>query len=92
MRFTASALIMSIVLFLLPVTVLFPAELYDLGSRWIAMKDGRLLFVRHRNPTLDPMLKTYEIHLFDPETGVITFLQKPGEKLPLLPAHTKDAF
>lgn len=90
MRFTSSTLIMSIVLFLLPVTVLFPAELYDLGSRWIAMKDGRLLFVRHRNPTLDPVLKTYEIHLFDPETGVITFLQKPGEKLPLLPAPSPD--
>ena len=90
MRFTVTALLIIIVLFLLPVTALFAAELYDLGCWWTAMKEGRLLFARHRNPTLDPVLKTYELYLFDPATGVITFLQKPGEKLPLLPAVSPD--
>ncbi|MFW6180313.1 MAG: TolB family protein [Spirochaetota bacterium] len=90
MRFTITALLIIIVLILLPVTALFGAELYDLGSWWTAMNQGRLLFARLRNPTMDPVLKTYEIYLFDPATGVITFLQKPGEKLPLLPAAAPD--
>jgi hypothetical protein len=42
--------------------------------------------VLHRNPTLDPVLKSYELYLFDPESGSITSLQKRDEQLPILPS------
>jgi len=54
------------------------------------MNDGKLLFLRYKNPTLDPVLKTYEIWLYNPHTEKITFLQKYNEKIYILPVVSRD--
>jgi Tol biopolymer transport system component len=48
------------------------------------------LFVRHRNPLLDPVLRTFEIHVFNPGTRKVTLLQQYGEKSYLLPVVSPD--
>lgn len=73
-----------------PVIDLFSAEIYDLCYKKEVLREGKLLFLRYRNPTLDPVLRTYEIHLFDPITGKITLLQKIEEKLYLVPTVSTD--
>ncbi len=69
---------------------LFAGEMYDLCYRWQTMNSGKLLFVRYKNPTLEAVLRTYEIHLYDPATEKITLLQKPQEKIYLLPVVSRD--
>jgi len=73
-----------------PVINLFAGEMYDLCYRWHAMNNGKLLFVRYKNPTLEAVLRTYEIHLYDPATEKITLLQKPQEKIYLMPVVSRD--
>jgi hypothetical protein len=68
----------------------FSDELYDLCYRVEPLTEGRVLFVRHRNPTLDPVLRTFEPHIFDPRTGKISSLQKYSEKLYIEPAVSWD--
>jgi hypothetical protein len=72
------------------VTNLFAVELYDLAYRTHLLKNGKTLFVRYRNPLLDPVLRTFETYMFDPRTGKITFLQHPQEKLYILPVVSRD--
>ncbi len=72
------------------VTNLFCAEVYDLCYKTHLLREGKILFVRHRNPLLDPVLRTYETHLFDPRTGKITYLQKYQEHLYILPVISRD--
>jgi WD40 repeat protein len=69
---------------------LFPDQLYDLCYFGEPMKNGEFLFVRYRNPLLDPLLRTFEIHVFNPSTGKITFLQQYGEMSYLLPVVSPD--
>ena len=86
-------LILSFVIVLsltIPSINLTSTEIYDLCYKKELLRDGKLLFIRYRNPTLDPVLKTYEIYMFDPLTAKVTFLQKPGEKLYLTPAVSED--
>ena len=64
--------------------------IYDLVYRAEPLKNGKIFFLRFRNPLLDPVLKTYEIYLFDPSTGQISFLQNPQEKLYILPVLSRD--
>jgi hypothetical protein len=73
-----------------PASGAFPDELYDLCFRVEPLTGGKVLFVRHRNPTLDPVLRTFEAHIFDPKTGKISFLQKYAEKLYIEPAVSRD--
>jgi hypothetical protein len=54
------------------------------------MREGLFLFVRHRNALLEPVLRTFEIHVFDPSTGEITLLQQYQEKSYLLPVVSPD--
>ena len=77
-------------LVLLPQAALFSSELYDLCYRAEPLGYGRLLFLRYRNPLLDPVLRTYELLLFSPVTGTLSSLQKPSEKLYILPAVSRD--
>jgi len=72
------------------VTNLFPGQFYDLAYRTEILKNGKILFVRYRNPLLDAVLKTYEIYMFDPKIGKISFLQHPQEKLYILPVLSRD--
>lgn len=74
----------------IPSIKLTSTEIYDLCYKKELLRDGKLLFIRYKNPTLDPVFKTYEIYLFDPITGKVTFLQKPGEKLYITPAVSAD--
>ncbi|MBN2325028.1 MAG: WD40 repeat domain-containing protein [Spirochaetes bacterium] len=46
--------------------------------------------MRYRNPLLDPVLRSYEIMLFDPVTGTLSSLHKYDEKLYILPAVSRD--
>ncbi len=69
---------------------LFAGEMYDLCYRWQTMNSGKILFVRYKNPTLEAVLKTYEIYLYDPATEKITLLQKPVEKIHILPVVSRD--
>jgi hypothetical protein len=64
--------------------------IYDLVYRAYAIRDGKIFFVRYRNPLLDPVLRTYEIYMFDPATGQISFLQHPQEMLYILPVLSRD--
>jgi hypothetical protein len=73
-----------------PAAEAFPDELYDLCYNVKPLTEGKVLFVRHRNPTLDPVLRTFEAHIFDPQTGKISFLQKYAEKLYIEPAVSYD--
>ena len=81
-----------IIISLLPtfVTNLFCAEVYDLCYKTHLLREGKILVVRYRNPLLDPVLKTYETHLFDPRSGKITYLQKYQEHLYILPVISRD--
>jgi hypothetical protein len=66
------------------------SEIYDLCYRAQPLSWGRLLFLRYRNPLLDPVLRSYEIMLFDPVTGTLSSLHKYDEKLYILPAVSRD--
>jgi WD40 repeat protein len=79
-----------IAVILLSVTPLFPDQLYDLCYFGEPMKNGEFLFVRYRNALLEPILRTYEMYVFNPSTGKITFLQQYGEKSYLLPVVSPD--
>ncbi len=79
-----------IAVLLMSVTPLFPDQLYDLCYFGEPMKNGEFLFVRYRNALLEPILRTYEIYVFNPSTGKITFLQQYGEKSYLLPVVSPD--
>jgi len=72
------------------VTNLFCAELYDLCYDAELLRDGKIYFLRYRYPTLDPVLKTYEIHVFDPRTGKVSFLQKYAEQLYIPPVISRN--
>jgi WD40 repeat protein len=74
----------------LSVIPLFGDQLYDLCYFAEPMKNGEFLFVRYRNPLLDPLLRTYEMYVFNPGTGKITSLQQYGEKSYLLPVVSPD--
>jgi WD40 repeat protein len=79
-----------IAVILLTVINLFAGEMYDLCYRWQTMNNGKLLFVRYKNPTLEAVLRTYEIYLYNPATEKITLLQKPEEQIYLLPVVSRD--
>lgn len=79
-----------LILFFLPQAALFSAELYDLCYRKEPLSYGRLLFIRYKNPLLDPILRSYELFLFDPVIGTLSSLHKYAEKLYILPAVSRD--
>jgi WD40 repeat protein len=83
-------LITIIALLLMSVIPLFGEQLYDLVYFGEPMKNGEFLFVRYRNPLLEPILRTYEMYVFNPGTGKITYLQQYGEKSYLLPVVSPD--
>ncbi|MCK5570471.1 MAG: hypothetical protein KAJ15_12185, partial [Spirochaetes bacterium] len=72
------------------VTNLFASELYDLCYRADPLNNGKILFLRHRNPMLDPVIRTYEIHLFDPLTGNLSYLQRYQELIYIPPVISRD--
>jgi hypothetical protein len=72
------------------VTNLFCDELFDLCYDAQLLRNGQIFFLRYRYPTLDPVLKTYEIHVFDPRTGNVSFLQKYAEKLYIPPVISRN--
>jgi hypothetical protein len=79
-----------IVILSLSVIPLFGEQLYDLCYFGEPLKDGKFLFVRYRNPLLDPVLRTFEIYVFDPASGKILSLQQYGEMSYLLPVVSPD--
>jgi hypothetical protein len=81
-------IIISIISF--SVTNLFAGKLYDLCYYGEPLRDGKFLFVRFRNALSDPLLRTFEINLFDPYTGKITILQQYSEKMYILPVVSRD--
>lgn len=66
------------------------SELYDLCFHTEILNLGKILFLRHKNPLLDPVLRTYEINLFDPLTGKLSSLKKHGEMLYIPPVISRD--
>ena len=66
------------------------SELYDLVYSTQPLYDGKLMFLRLRNPLRDPVLRTFEIYVFTPDSGKISFLQKYNELLYLPPAVSRD--
>ncbi len=66
------------------------SELYDLCFHAEVINLGKILFLRHKNPLLDPVLRTYEINLFDPLTGKLSSLKKHEEKLYIPPVISRD--
>lgn len=89
-RYTLIAPIVIISVLSFFVTDLFCSELYDLCEHATALNEGKLLYLRHRNPTLDPVLRTYEIYIFDPFTKSISFVQKHEEKIYIPPVVSRD--
>ncbi len=84
-------LLLFLFLILFPIGTTAPAsEIYDLCYRTYPLSYGRLMFLRYRNPLLDPVLRSYEIMLFDPVTGTLSSLHKYDEKLYMLPAVSRD--
>jgi hypothetical protein len=83
-------LLLALVFILLPASITFSAVLYDLCYTKEPLNYGKLFFIRYRNPTLDPVLKTYDLYLFDPVLGKLTSLQKFDEMLYMLPAISPD--
>jgi WD40 repeat protein len=71
-------------------TDLHSSELYDLCYSTKPLGDGQLMFLRLRNPTREPILRTFEIYVFTPDSGKISFLQKYNELLYLPPAVSRD--
>ncbi|HEB30027.1 MAG TPA: WD40 repeat domain-containing protein [Spirochaetes bacterium] len=71
-------------------TNLHSSELYDLVYTTQPLDDGKLMFLRLRNPLRDPALRTFEIYVFTPDSGKISFLQKYNEMLYLPPAVSRD--
>ena len=69
---------------------LFSSDIYDLCYSTEPLGYGRLLFLRYRNPLLDPVLRSYELYLFDPVSGKLSSLQKYNEKLYILPVVSRD--
>jgi hypothetical protein len=79
-----------LVLTLIPASLAFSAMLYDLCYAKEALNYGKLFFMRYRNPMLDPVLRTYELYIFDPLLGTLSSLQKSDEKLYIPPAISPD--
>jgi hypothetical protein len=69
---------------------LYSSELYDLVYSTRPLDDGKLMFLRLRNPLLDPIIRTFEIHVFNPKSGKISFLQRYDELLHIPPAVSRD--
>ena len=89
-RHTAPVLLLLLLVLTFSATAVHAAEIYDLCYRTTPLSYGRLLFLRYRNPLRDPVLRSYEILLFDPVTGTLSSLQKNNEKLYILPAVSRD--
>jgi hypothetical protein len=68
----------------------YPSDLYDLCYRAETLLNGKLFFLRYRNPLRDPVLRTYEMNLFDPHSKKIIFLQKYEEKIYIPPVLSRD--
>ncbi len=83
-------LLIIISIFSFSVTNLFAGKLYDLCYYGEPLRDGKFLFVRFKNALSDPILRTFEINLFDPYTGKITILQEYSEKMYILPVVSRD--
>ena len=79
-----------VVILFLSVTAASGDQLYDLCMEGHLLRGGSFLFIRHKYSTLDPVLKTMEIHLFNPQTGKITFLQRGDEKVYHRPVVSAD--
>ena len=69
---------------------LHSSELYDLCYSTKPLDDGKLMFLRLRNPLRDPVMRTFEIYVFNPDSGKISFIQKYNELLYLPPAVSRD--
>jgi hypothetical protein len=74
----------------LPLAAGTAQEIYDLVGEALPLTNGKLLFIRHRYPLLDPVLRTYETYMFAPGTRRITLLQKYEEKLYIPPIVSRD--
>ncbi|UCB47144.1 MAG: hypothetical protein JSV25_06950 [Spirochaetota bacterium] len=68
----------------------FSATLYDLCYSKEPLNYGKLYFMRYKNPMLEPVLRTYELYLFDPVSGKLSSLQQFDEKLYIPPAISPD--
>jgi hypothetical protein len=89
-RIPSRMIILIIPFLFLFVTNLFCDELFDLCYDAQLLRNGKIFFLRYRYPTLDPVLKTYEIHVFDPLTGNVSFLQKYAEQLYIPPVISRN--
>jgi len=69
---------------------LFSDQLYDLCYHTKLLNNGKTIFLRYRNPLLDPVLKTYEIHVYNPGTAELSILQKYNEKIYIFPIVSRD--
>ena len=85
----------NIIAFLIIFTILYTGTaagqyIYDLCYDYYPLSKGRILFLRYRNPLLDPVLKTFELYIFDPEKSTLTFIPRYGEKIYLKPVVSPD--
>lgn len=83
-------IITSIVFTFLSVTYLFGEDFYDLCYSAYMLRNNKILFVRYKNPTLDPILRTFELNIFNPKTGKILMVNRPDEKIYILPSISGD--
>lgn len=64
--------------------------LYDLCYDYYPLKNGKIMFLRYKNPMLDPVLKTLEIYIFNPKNSKLAFIPRYGEKIYLKPKVSHD--
>ena len=87
---STNILLFAIILIILPAFYGYSALLYDLCSDYHALKNGKLMFLRFKNPMLDPVLRNIEIYIYNPKNSKLTFVPRYGEKIYIKPVVSHD--
>lgn len=90
MKKSSNILILAIILILLPAFYGYSDTLYDLCYDYHALKNGKIMFLRFKNPMLDPVLRTIEIYIFYPKNSKLSFVPRYGEKIYIKPVVSHD--
>ena len=90
MKKSISILIFILTLLFLPSIKGYSTYLYDLCYDYHPLKDGKIMFLRFKNSMLDPVLRTLEIYIFNPENSKLAFVPRYGEKIYLKPVVSHD--
>ncbi len=91
-RFKKTIIIFIFSVLLLSIAPVFASEdfIYDLCYDYYSLSRGKILFIRYKNPLLDPVLKTFELYIFDPSKSSLKYVPRYGEKIYLKPVVSPD--